>query len=325
MRDPEARGRARTRHSWATVRDSSALGILVLGAALIGCGGVPVASPPSSSPATPETSSPTPAESTARPSPSSKAPPTPAGASAPKHQESIAVGDDERVVDLFVPPTPSGAKAPLLLLLHASGESPFLMADESHAGELAAREGVIVVLPPALGRRWDGMVSSGDPITESADAIYILGLIDRVAAELPVDTQRVFVAGFSIGAVMSERMACQFADRVTAVALNAGAPWSDECSPVRPVPILVMHGSADSTFRIALAGQVMDRWRAADRCTGDPVVTRLSDIATSELNQDCADGVQVQFVRYEGAGHRWFTNPDATDVMWSFFAAQAPR
>jgi len=327
MRAPEARGRTRTRHSWATVRHSSALGILLagtVGVALIGCGGgVPAA--PGSSVATASRApisshgTSTAAPPSPRPSPTAQAP------SAPKRQESIAVGDDERVVDLFVPRTAPGARAPLLVLLHASGESPFLMASESHAGELAAREGVIVALPTAHGRRWDGMVSPGDSITPSTDATYLLGLMDQLAAELPVDHGRVFVAGFSIGAVMSERMACQFADRVSAVALNAGAPWSDACSPARPVPILVMHGTDDSTFRIALASQVVDRWRVADRCSGDPVVTQLSDIATSELNDQCADAVEVQYVRYEGAGHRWFADPDATAVMWDFFAAQAPR
>jgi len=322
MRAPEARGRTRTWHSWATVRHSSALGIFFLGLSLIACGESPLATPSASVAGSPSPSSTGEASTSSAPSP--KPSPTPAAASAPKRQESIAVGDDERVVDLFVPAMPAGTDAPLLVLLHASGESPFVMASESHAGELAARAGVIVALPPAPGRRWDATVSSGDPITPSGDATYILGLIDRLAVDLPVDAGRVFVAGFSVGAVMSERMACQFADRVTAVALNAGAPWSDECAPSRPVPILVMHGTEDSTFRIGLAGQVVARWRAADRCTGEPVVTRLSDIATSERNDDCADGAAVQFVRYQGAGHRWFADPDATEVMWSFFAAAAP-
>jgi poly(3-hydroxybutyrate) depolymerase len=86
-----------------------------------------------------------------------------------------------------------------------------------------------------------------------------------------------------------------------------------------------MHGTEDTTFRIELAGQVVARWRAVDQCTGDPVISQLSDIASSELNEHCADAVTVRYVRYEGAGHRWFADPDATEVMWSFFAAAALR
>jgi polyhydroxybutyrate depolymerase len=320
MRDPVGRGRARTRNSWAKVLTTSASGILAL--TLTGCTGSPATV--SAGPAAPSPTSPAQTRSAPIATPAIRPTPAPTGISAPKRQESIAVGDDGRVVDLFVPTIPSGAKAPLLVLLHASGESPYVMAQTSRAGELAARAGVIVALPPARSRRWDGMVSSGDPVSPSADATYILGLIDRLTTELPIDAGRVFVAGFSIGAVMSERIGCQFADRVTAIALDAGAPWSDECSPSRPLPILVLHGTADSTFRIGLATTVVDRWRAADGCRGEPVESQLSDIATSVLNDDCDAGVTVEFVRYEGSGHRWLANPDATDVIWDFFAAQAP-
>jgi polyhydroxybutyrate depolymerase len=318
MRDPERRGRGGARHSWAKVTRASAFGIVVL--ALTGCVGSlgspgPAAS--SGSAETPSQTVSTPA-STRAATPTAAAP-TPDVSPAPERQESISVAGDERVVDLFVPSLAAGAKAPLLLLLHANGESPYVMSNESRAGELAAREGVIVALPPAKEHRWNVMVSPGDPITPSGDVAYVIGMIDQLAAELPIDTKRVFVAGFSMGAVTSERIGCQFADRVAAVALNAGAPWSDECSPARPLPILVLHGTADNTFRITLAGEVIDRWRSADECQGGPIVSQLSDIATSELNDDCAGGVTVAYVRYKGSGHRWFADPDATEVMWRFF------
>jgi polyhydroxybutyrate depolymerase len=320
VRDAEGRGRAGARLSRAKTLLAAASGILVWGLVLAGCGGPtspiepsvgPIGSPPESvaAPTAPTTASPV--------------APSPAGTSAPKRQESIAIGDDERVVDLFIPSLPSGSTVPLLVLLHANGESPFVMEQESRIGQLAEREGVIVALPPALEHRWVVMVSPGDPITPSADADYVAGLIERLEHDMPVDPGRVFVAGFSMGAVLTERMACQHADLVAAVALNAGAPWSDECSPSRPLPILVMHGTADTTFRIALAGEVVTRWRELDGCSGTAITTQVSDVAISELNEDCADGTAVEFVRYTGSGHRWLANPDATDVLWQFFQAHA--
>jgi polyhydroxybutyrate depolymerase len=321
MRDPEVRGRAAAWHSWATALRASASGILLAGAAIGGCEGPTRYSSDSSAGtlASPIASY----AASAAPTIPSPAPPTPGGTSAPKRQESIAIGDDERVVDLFTPSIPSGDAAPLLVLLHANGESPFVMEQASRIGELAAREGVVVALPPARDHRWVVMVSPGDPITPSPDADYVAGLIERLMHDLPIDRNRVFVAGFSMGAVLSERMACQHADLVAAVALDAGAPWSDECSPSRPVPILVMHGTADNTFRIELAGEVVTRWRELDGCNGAAVTTQLSDVATSEVNEGCAQGTTVQFVRYTGSGHRWLANPDATDVLWQFFEDHA--
>jgi len=320
MRDPERRQRGGARHSWATVPPPSALGLLVLGIALSGCGPAATTSIPATTPTATAASS----GSADTAQATVQQPPTSAPSTSMR-EASIAIGHDRRVVELFVPTTPAGMKAPLLVLLHASGESPSVMADEAGAGRLAAREGVIVALPPAQGRRWDASVPSGNPITPSADMDYVIGLIERLATDLPVNRERVFVAGFSIGAVMTERIACQAANRVAVVALDAGAPWSDTCVPAQPVPVLVMHGTADNTFPIALAGELVDRWLAADRCTGAPVVTQLTDIATALVNADCADGATVEYVRYRDVGHRWFTDPDATEVMWKFFSEHAPR
>jgi polyhydroxybutyrate depolymerase len=301
-------------------------GVLVVGGVLIaglaGCSDTGTGSAGSSAGAL--ASAPSTAATIALASPSPAAP-SAAAKSANKRQESIAIGDDERVVDLFTPSIPSGEAAPLLVLLHANGESPFVMEQESRIGELAAREGVVVALPPAPEHRWVVMVASGDPVTQNPDVDYVAGLIGRLVRDLPVDRDQVYLAGFSMGAVLAERMACQHADLVAAVALNAGAPWSDACSPSRPVPILVMHGTADNTFRIALAGEVVTHWRELDGCTDATVTTQLSDTASSEVNADCTEGTTVQFVRYAGSGHRWLANPDATEVLWQFLSAVGSR
>jgi polyhydroxybutyrate depolymerase len=314
MRDRGGCGRGRTTNSWATVLHSSASGVLALALALAGCrASTPAATPPGAAPNGSEVAGP--------PSPSAtgavQATSSPAPTAAPKRQESIAIGNDERVVDLYEPILVDGTR-PLLILLHANGESPYLMEAQSGIGVLAAREGLFVALPPAREHRWDARLSTGDPIEQSPDVTYVVGLIDRLVADLPIDRDRVFIAGFSMGGALSERLGCEAASKLTAVVLDAGAPWSDECSPARPVSILVLHGTADGTFPIALAGEVVARWRTLDRCRGAPVATQLSETVTSERNDDCAAGAAVQFVRYAGAGHRWFANPGATDLLWAF-------
>jgi poly(3-hydroxybutyrate) depolymerase len=224
-------------------------------------------------------------------------------------------------VELFEPVAVAGELLPLLILLHANGEGPLAMATESGAGALAAREHLVVALPPARGGFWNAQVCCGDPIEATPDGAYVGGLIDRLAKDLPIDRGRVFVAGFSMGAVLTEQVACLYAASVTAVALDAGAPWSDECNASEPVSVLVMHGTADGTIPIKEGRRVVARWQALDACTGDPVPTKLSDNASSWQNDDCAEGTSVQFVQY-GAGHRWFSDPDATEVLWRFFESR---
>jgi polyhydroxybutyrate depolymerase len=215
---------------------------------------------------------------------------------------------------------PAGQQAPLIVLLHPNGGSPFSIEKLSQIGVLAARENVIVALPPAAarGRFWDAM----NP--ESPDEAYVVGLIDHLLTTLPIDPRRVFVAGFSMGAVLSERIACRFADRVAAVAIDAGSPWSVECAPTQPVSILIMHGTEDTTFPIEDATAMAEQWRSLDGCQGEPITTQLSPIAESALAAACDGGAAVQYVRYTGAIHQWFTNPDATELLWTFFQAH-PR
>lgn len=238
-------------------------------------------------------------------------------------QQLIMVGSDERLVTLYLPPMGPAATAPLLILLHANGESPAAMVRESGIDLLAAREGVIVALPPARDRRWQALQQLGEAPAPSSDVAYVSGLIDQLLADQPVDPSRVYVAGFSMGAALTDRIACQLADRVAAVAIDAGTPWGGACEPSAPVSVLVMHGTADATFSIERASQMVDRWRTLAGCPSDgappPEVIGPATIATYA----CEAGADVTFVTVEGGAHRWFTQPDATALAWEFLGAHA--
>jgi polyhydroxybutyrate depolymerase len=288
---------------------------VILAIALAGC----APTPGSTSPATASASVPwTPAPSaSAGPTPTTV---TPAISPAPKRQDSIAIGGDERTVDLFVPPIPVGELVPLIVLLHPNGGSPSTIEQSSDIGVLAAREQLIVALPPAASdHRWKAMIDPGADFEESSDEAYVVGLIEHLRGTAPIDPARVYLAGLSMGAVLSDRIACRFPDAIAAIAMVAGAPWSDACSPTRPVSVLVLHGTEDVTFRIQRAGEVVARWRTIDACEGEPEAANLGASAESELHAACNEGSAVQFVRYVGSGHVWFRDPPATELLWEFF------
>jgi len=50
------------------------------------------------------------------------------------------------------------------------------------------------------------------------DVGFLLGLLDAIEAAFPTDPSRVYVAGHSNGGFMSYRVACDAADRITAIA-----------------------------------------------------------------------------------------------------------
>lgn len=279
-----------------------------------------------SGPAEPGPASPgaSPAESAP---PSEAAPPSPQP-TASEEQLSITVGADERGVLLLLPTRldelAEDSGLPLLVLLHANNESPWRMIDQADAAALAEREGVIVALPPAEDRRWRAIIDPGQPPTDSPDVVYVAGLIEQLTVSYPVDAERVYVAGWSMGGVLTGRIACERADLVASVAVIAGGDWGGTCAPSRPVSVLIMHGTADRTLPIEGVEPFAEQWPGLDICPGEPDESRLTDAATVRSSIGCTDGTAVQFIRIEGAAHSWFTEPSATETAWEFFTTYQP-
>lgn len=96
-----------------------------------------------------------------------------------------------------------------------------------------------------------------------------------------IDPGRVFVTGMSAGGFMANRLACDRADVVAAVAPVAGTLGSNVgCGPSRPVAVMEIHGTADPVvpygggpmvgrggpIDIVAAPELASRWRAIDGC-----------------------------------------------------------
>jgi polyhydroxybutyrate depolymerase len=237
----------------------------------------------------------------------------------------IKVGGDQRRVRVFVPVALPAASVPLVLFLHASGETTATAVRDTRFDVLAAREGFIAAFPPADGQRWAAQTTP-ELSDSDVDERYLAGLIDELVKELPIDPERIYIAGFSIGAVMAGRMACQHADRIAAAAIVAGAPWVGQpCRPSRPVSMLLVHGSGDTTLRYTGAQQLADTWRDLDRCASAGTPAPIASSASVTTATGCAAGTSVVVVTVDRGTHTWFTTPDATTLAWDFFVEHGRR
>ena len=91
------------------------------------------------------------------------------------------------------------------------------------------------------------MTSQSKPKRDSVDDVgFILGVVDRIATKLPVNPNRVYVAGFSAGARMAYHVACRAAPRIAAIAVLSGSIRDDRCHAARSVPLIAFHGTADN-------------------------------------------------------------------------------
>ena len=297
---------ARCQHVPALVRTSGFAVVLLVAA----CGGSPLVAAASPSPSqSPRIASDAPPPATGSPEPTS---------SAATYQDPVfRVGDDERRVRVFVPDPAPSRPLPLLVFLHAAGESPATAIHDTRFDQLAAGGAAIVAFPPAAGRAWEAQVTRG--LSDSdADEVFLTGLIEQLIDRYPVDPKQVDVAGFSMGAVMAGRLACRLADRITAVVIASGTSWIGACQPSRPVSVLIVHGTADSTFRYDAAVQMAQAWRTRDRCPAPADPEPIGGGATITTTLGCAGGSAVSLVSVSNGRHIWFTDPDATKLAWEF-------
>jgi polyhydroxybutyrate depolymerase len=211
---------------------------------------------------------------------------------------------------------------------------------ESNTGfdQKAARAGFVVVYPQGIKKSWNAGGCCGHNTGD--DVGFIRDLIDRLVGYGGVDPRRVFVTGMSNGAAMAQRVACELADRVTAVASVSGSLLVDPCVPSRPISVLEIHGIDDSVipFRGGFTSglgefpstmSVMETWERVDGCAGSPAVTR-SGITTITTWGGCRGGAIVALDAITGGNHVWFGpkyargEPDATQTVWDFFSRVPP-
>jgi polyhydroxybutyrate depolymerase len=80
------------------------------------------------------------------------------------------------------------------------------------------------------------------------DVEYFHDLIQAVKRVINVDAGRVYATGYSNGAAMGHRLACELGDQLAAIAPVAGVNQFSAvatCAPARPVAVVEFHGTDD--------------------------------------------------------------------------------
>lgn len=242
-----------------------------------------------------------------------------------------------------VPPGHDGTTPlPLVIAIHGYAEGAQIHTITTQYQPLADAEGFVTVFPQALGNP-----AAWNPALGGADVAYVTQVLDEIEAAACIDTSRVFVSGYSMGAFMTSSLACTLADRVAAVAPVAGLRNPAGCAPARPIPLLSFHGTVDPLVPFSTVPGPIAAWAARNGCDPAPVETPAGgdDVATiARVTYACegGDAAPVELYRIDGGGHGWpgsefskslesteiaplfgYTTMeiDATALIWSFFEA----
>lgn len=225
----------------------------------------------------------------------------------------------------------------LVIALHGGLATMGKMEDLSGFNRLSDENGFLVAYPNGVMTTWNaGDCCGAAKIGNVDDVGFLTKLIDKLTGAGLADPDRVYVTGFSNGAGMAYRMACEKPGKVAAIGVVEGALVT-ECDPGRPVSAMIFHGTADGSVPFNGGGnrdfndrrpfppvsKAVDFWR---RVAGLPEpsepVEALTDDTVCESTGKGDAGVAVAFCKIKGGGHQW---PDrASAMLWDFFASH-PR
>lgn len=271
----------------------------------------------------------------------------------PGELRSIMVDGVERQWQLLVPESyRDDEPAPLVLEFHGTGATPESQMKLSGLPALAEAQGFLLVAPVAKYPRAqdDRLTWNVDLHADAVDDVaFVTALLDHVTEQYAVDPARIYAVGFSGGARMSSRLACDLSGRIAAIGAVAGLRYPEDCQPSRPVPVIAFHARKDVINHYEHQSNSPDYWRMGveealtgwmwnNGCNPEPEVERLTVNDTRFAYTGCRQGADVVFYRSEVANHTWPGTPlaggireqwgeesvsdvPATALTWAFFAS----
>lgn len=248
---------------------------------------------------------------------------------------------------------PAGGPYPVVVACHPGLSNGTQHANATGWHLVGDTAGFITVYPNAMppgSNPSAGLWNAYDQpssVAQYDDVGFLLRMLDTLAAVHPVDTCRIYLSGFSSGAMMSFRMACDAALRIAAIAPVSGGwgygadgncgdgqcngdpagtcGWNMayvDCAPERAIPVAFMKGSSEGdnfpTCRATTDSLQLAYWTTFLDCSTPTVdtVQRAGRTIVRERWDDCIPGSAYHFYNVLGNSHQW--HQPATAMQWEF-------
>ena len=274
----------------------------------------------------------------------------------PRGESLLTVGT--RTLHIYVPQTYDASRASSLIIYwHGftdSCDSFGSSCGEKHCNFFAAAEKEAFIFASLCGELGDSSFNAGTccppaNTVEVDDVGFARAAVGNISSLLCIDPAKVFSTGFSNGAMMSQRLACEASDLFAAVASVAGVvelqPGNDEglklcnnsfANGSKNISVLDVHGLDDDVVPIggdAILGfppihENMYQWAGRNMCSSGPTPAWTNGSYASTKWTGCGVGGdrEVELVLYAKGTHEWpppapeFTT---TDYVVDFFRRRA--
>jgi polyhydroxybutyrate depolymerase len=252
---------------------------------------------------------------------------------------------------------------PLVVVLHGAFSTSAEMEEHTGFSELADREGFVVAYPDGIGilgflQHWNAGHCCGKAAADQIDDVgFVADVIADVKNYANINPDRVYMVGFSNGAMLTHRFAVERPELLAAAAPLAGAIGSESDpgvmgwqmpAPRARVPMIMFHGKqdnripyGDTTPTSGTGGRSYSTVLASSRFwwSHNGCESHRSERSPSfpgvivDTWSDCEENADVQLFTLRDWGHRWpgpfFTEQagarntlygfDASEIIWKFF------
>jgi len=235
----------------------------------------------------------------------------------------FASGDQDRAFHLLLPDDAADAPAPLFVSLTGTVQEEVDFMAQSQIDQLPGA-GWIVVAPVRNGNGrvwgpWDAMRGTDD-LAPNPDTTLILDLVACLAAHHPIDLDRVFAGGVSIGGTMVNFLLRHHPDVFAGGIVGSGNFILTEPADPQPLDdltVVVAWGGDGDHWTGCPDGRMGEQYAEEPGCVSVSFVADAYDAATFYADE----GARL-LACHEDAGHIWLTTGTA---WWAEILAASPR
>lgn len=225
---------------------------------------------------------------------------------------------------------------PVVIFFHGAGGN-LGCASREGLEEYSDKLGFILVSPEGLkvkhtlfGNFWNGgKWKGGECCTNADDVGFISKMIDELQKNFNVDSKRIYATGISNGGLMTNRLACELANKIAAVAVVASMAVPEHNPPARPISVMIIYGREDPAnplddspparmfanrkYERMRPQEVLASWLKINECSTKATHTDKTD-SVSLTRYQGKDKAEVVFCIIEKMGHTW---PGGKEALFS--------
>jgi polyhydroxybutyrate depolymerase len=209
--------------------------------------------------------------------------------------------------------------------------------------------GFVLIAPDSRGLAFnDGSPSGGPETADTDDVAYIEAVAEDAKRRYKLLPQSIFLAGFSSGGSMAQRIEIESPYPFAGYASVANTFRVQTGGAANPAPLLLVFGTADP-FNPVAGGEVTmpytsvkpshedtaKNWSIRLKCFDDGTTSSPAKGVKAKTWTHCAGRARLALYEIEGLGHHWagadpmpfpafivgeqVSSANLTDLIWDFF------